>query len=52
MEKTFEGYVRFADGSIVSLQCFEGRASECPGTFPDGYVCEGPCPEVSGAGEF
>jgi hypothetical protein len=49
----YEGYVRYADKTIVSLQCFEGRHDECPaeigaGGSPvlEGYYCECPeCPE-------
>jgi hypothetical protein len=50
------GYVRFADDSVVSLECFEDRCAECPDTPPndsdtlvtvsgplDGYYCEHGC---------
>jgi hypothetical protein len=48
----FTGYVRYADGSIVSLQCYDGFCRECPdqaldsesGTGAlDGYNCEHGC---------
>jgi len=29
-ETTYEGHVTYADGSVVSIQCFEGRNGECP----------------------
>jgi hypothetical protein len=34
--REYEGYVRFADSSVVSLQCFQGRHDECPDNTPDG----------------
>jgi hypothetical protein len=49
-ELTYEGHVRYADSSVVSLQCFEGRHAECPqidtaegdplNTPLTGYCCE------------
>ena len=54
--RTYEGHMVFADSTIVSLQCLEGRHSECPDTTPPGeerddggpfggYFCEcGACP--------
>jgi hypothetical protein len=43
-----EGYVKFADGSVVSLECHEGRHRDCPdsraaGANLDGYFCECGC---------
>ncbi len=40
----YEGYVRFADGTVVSLQCYEGRCRECPDGNPAGDECEGTGP--------
>jgi hypothetical protein len=52
-ENEYEGYVKYADDSVVSIQCFEQRHAECPsphddapidGNGPlDGYYCECPC---------
>ena len=50
-EREYEGYVRFADDSVVSLQCFEDRHDKCPDLTPsgeetdrsgplEGYYCE------------
>lgn len=53
--KRYEGFVEFADGSLVSIQCFEGRCDECPDghgpaeTSPPGlagYYCLHNCKEV------
>ena len=54
----YEGYVKYADDTAVSLQCFEGRHSECPdiinhvedgpvttGALDGGYYCECSCPD-------
>jgi hypothetical protein len=55
MEKTYEGFVKYADDSVVSLQCFELRCDECPDTETtsdgvlDGYNCE--CPHHQGTEE-
>lgn len=49
--RQYEGHVALADGSVISLQCFEGRRSGCPDTAPDdcrqpglgpldGFYCE------------
>jgi hypothetical protein len=35
-QREYEGYVRFADDSVVSLQCFEDRHDECPDITPPG----------------
>jgi hypothetical protein len=35
-ELAYEGYVKYADGSVVSIQCFEGRCAACPDQVPDG----------------
>lgn len=34
--KNYEGYVKNADGSVISLQCQEGRCGSCP----DGHDSE------------
>lgn len=43
-ERTYEGYVKFADSSVICLQCFDGRHAECVGENSpvlDGcYYCE------------
>ncbi len=53
--RPYEGHVRYADSSIVSLQCFEDRHQECPqvaltqqaddfGAGPlEGFHCECGC---------
>ena len=46
---TYEGHVTYADGSQVSLQCHENRPGECPGVLDNGYLCEGPCPDLDTA---
>lgn len=54
---SYEGYVQYADGSVICLQCHEGRHSECPdtdegsGVLGDrGYNCEcGPGDDAGGA---
>lgn len=43
---TYEGKVVFADKSQISLQCYEDRVAECPGVLDNGYLCEGPCPDL------
>ena len=59
MPATYEGYVRYEDGSVVSAQCAEGRHGECPddtepGTERDGggplegYYCV--CPGCDSCG--
>jgi hypothetical protein len=40
---SYEGYVKFADDSVLSLQCHEDRHDECDGGLDDGYVCECHC---------
>lgn len=35
-----EGYVKFADSSVFSLECFEGNHDACPDELDDGYICE------------
>jgi hypothetical protein len=43
LERQFEGYVKYADDTVVCLQCFEGRHGECPAEVTpdlDGYYCE------------
>jgi hypothetical protein len=52
-EPAYEGHVRYADGSVISLQCHEDRCLECPDEVPDGqesdngpldgYNCEHGC---------
>ena len=42
----YEGKVVLADGSQMSLQCYEDRVDECPGVLDCGYLCEGPCPDL------
>lgn len=56
-EPAYEGLVRNADGSVISLQCSEGRCDECPDRSQDrptrgrcggngpleGYYCEHGC---------
>jgi hypothetical protein len=52
-ELAYEGHARFADGTMISLQCHEGRCGECPDETPDGqagssgaldgYPCEHGC---------
>lgn len=48
----YEGYVYYADGTVVSLQCHENRCHECPREAPDGtpggggpggHACEHEC---------
>src|ERR1039457_960034 len=34
--RNYEGYAVFADGSKVSLQCYDGRHGECPDITPPG----------------
>ena len=29
-ELTYEGFAKFADDTVVSLQCYDGRHAECP----------------------
>lgn len=39
----YEGYVKYADDTVVSLQCFEERHGECPAHATpalNGYFCE------------
>ncbi len=31
----YEGYVKLADDTVISLQCHEGRCRECPDETPD-----------------
>jgi hypothetical protein len=38
---TFEGFVKFAAGEVISIQCFEGRCRECPDEAPFGEAGEG-----------
>ena len=45
----YEGKVVFAAGEQISLQCYEDRVSECPGVLDNGYLCEGPCPDLDEA---
>lgn len=51
-ELAYEGYVKYADDSVISLQCFEGDCHKCPDQgvdgvgsdgVLDGYVCEHDC---------
>lgn len=52
-ELAYEGYVKFAEGAVISIQCFEGRCAECPDETPfntepttdvlDGLPCEHAC---------
>ncbi|PEN17856.1 hypothetical protein [Acetobacter fabarum] len=51
MELQYEGFVKFADGEVISIQCFEGRCSECTDETRAGdigsdigQVIEGPLP--------
>jgi hypothetical protein len=49
----YEGFVEFADATLISVQCFEGRCSQCPdGHDPEsasrpptlaGYYCTHGC---------
>jgi hypothetical protein len=41
-ELTYEGEVRYADGTRVSLQCFENRCGECPDETTEGDEADGP----------
>lgn len=34
----YEGHVVYADGTLDSLQCFEGRCYDCPDEVPDGEI--------------
>jgi hypothetical protein len=53
MTPEYEGYVKFADSTVISIQCFEGRCRACPDEAPDGedgssdvldgYACEHGC---------
>jgi hypothetical protein len=60
--REYQGYIRYADDTIVSLQCFEGDHGQCPDVTRagegndngplDGYHCECPgCPRHPGAGD-
>lgn len=50
---SYKGYVKYADDSVISIQCFEDRCTECPDEVPDGegggrgvldgYNCEHGC---------
>lgn len=55
-EPEYEGYVRYPDGTVISVQCAEGRCHECPdetsggereggprGAVLDGYHCGHGC---------
>lgn len=49
-ELRYEGFIKAADGSIISIQCSEGRCAECPDTSTaddsrqlNGYACEHGC---------
>jgi hypothetical protein len=56
-DNRYEGFVEFADATLISLQCFDGRCRECPdphktgGEGPDigyppalnGYYCTHGC---------
>lgn len=54
-EYEYEGHVVYADGSLVSLQCYDGDCHQCPDTGAsdaeptddpgplDGYYCEHGC---------
>lgn len=43
----YQGHVRYADSSVICIQCTEGRHSECPqlpedpetGEMPEGSAC-------------
>jgi hypothetical protein len=35
--RAYEGHVTFADGTVRSLQCYEGRHGECPDATPPGW---------------
>jgi hypothetical protein len=37
----YEGYIRYADDSIISLQCHENRCGECPDNTPEGTETDG-----------
>lgn len=47
---SYEGLVKFADGSVISIQCFDGRCGECPDVVhtPDGDVNDGAGPTLDG----
>lgn len=54
-EFEYEGHVVYADGSLISLQCYDGDCHRCPDTSAsdaeptddpgplDGYYCEHGC---------
>ena len=52
--REYQGHVRYADGTVVSLQCYDGDHGQCPDTTApgedrdsgplDGYLCECGCP--------
>lgn len=41
-EKGYQGYVKYAAGEVISLQCHEQKHGNCPDRL-DGYDCECPC---------
>jgi hypothetical protein len=62
-ELEYEGYVRYADSTVISVQCTEGRCHECPdettgsdgecgprGGVLDGQFCEHGCEHGPAAG--
>ena len=56
---TFEGFAKFADGTVISLQCYDGHCLDCPDEAPDdedgqgvldGNNCEHGCGHGPAAG--
>ena len=41
----YEGHVKYADSSVMCVQCHDGRHDECF-RKPDGYWCECSCWEL------
>jgi hypothetical protein len=51
-ELSYEGYVKYADGSVISVQCAEGRCLECPDELPDGEMNGSSAEPVLGDGYY